>query len=145
MKPKKGKFKPLNPEKYKGNPTTIVYRSGLELKLMLRFDKDPQILEWSSEEITIPYQCKTDNRIHRYFPDFLIKLKKSNGSIETILIEVKPYSQTIPPKKGNKKQKTFINEVMTYAKNDSKWEYAKEYCNKKGWSFRIITEREING
>ena len=145
MKPKKGKFKPVNPHKYNGNPTKIIYRSGLELKVMMRFDHDPQIIEWSSEEIVVPYRCKTDNRIHRYFVDFVIKVQQSNGKIKTYMVEVKPYAQTLEPKKGKKKQKTFINEVMTYAKNFSKWQAAKEYCKDRNWEFQIITEKEING
>lgn len=144
MAAKKGKFKPINPKKYKGNPTNIIYRSGLELKVMIRFDTDPQILEWSSEEIIIPYRCKTDNKMHRYFPDFLVKIKQSDGKIKTFLVEVKPYAQTLPPVKGNKKQKTFITEVMTYAKNHSKWEMAEEYCKNRGWKFIFLTEKEIN-
>ena len=142
MESKKGFFKPINPQKYKGNPTNIIYRSGLELKVMIRFDTDPQILEWSSEEIIIPYRCKTDNRIHRYFPDFVVKMKTKKG-IETFMVEVKPYKQTLPPKKGKKKKQTYINEVMTYAKNTSKWEMAEEYCAKRGWTFLKITEKDI--
>ena len=29
----KGRYKPINPSKYKGNPTNIIYRSSWELKL----------------------------------------------------------------------------------------------------------------
>lgn len=138
-----GRFSPINPKKYKGNPTNIIYRSGLELKVMKRFDSDPQILEWSSEEIVVPYRCKTDNRIHRYFVDFVVKMKTKNG-IETFMVEVKPYSQTKEPKKTKRKsQQSFITEVMTYAKNHSKWEAAKSYCKMKGWKFLILTEKEI--
>ena len=142
MEAKKGKFRPINPHKYKGNPTNIIYRSGLELKVMLRFDTDPQILEWSSEEIIVPYRCKTDNRLHKYYPDFVVKMKTKDG-IKTFMVEVKPYVQTIPPKKGKKKQRTYINEVMTYAKNVSKWQFAEEYCAKRGWEFLKLTEKDI--
>lgn len=141
----KGVFKPINPKKYKGNPTNIIYRSLLELKVMIRFDNDPNIIEWSSEEHIVPYKCKTDNKLHRYFPDFVAKMRKPDGKIVTHMIEVKPASQTIPPVKGNKKKQTYLTEVMTYAKNHSKWEYAREYCKDRGWLFTIITEKEING
>lgn len=142
MKSKKGIFRPTNPKKYKGNPTQIVYRSGLELKVMTRFDLDSQILEWSSEEIIVPYRCKTDNRLHRYFPDFVVKMKTKNG-IVTYMVEVKPYKQTLPPVKGKKKKQTFLTEVLTYAKNISKWESAEKYCAVRGWKFIKLTEKDI--
>ncbi len=40
-----GYFKPKNPQKYKGDPTNIIYRSGWELKFMLYVDSHPEILE----------------------------------------------------------------------------------------------------
>lgn len=146
MKSLKGFFKPKNPTKYKGDPTNIIFRSGLELKVMLWLDNNKHVLYWNSEEIVVPYRCKTDNRIHRYFPDFVVQMKTPDQKITTYMIEVKPFSQTLPPKKGEKKhKKTFLNEVMTYTKNYSKWESAKEFCADKGWVFKIITEKDING
>lgn len=145
----KGIFKPLNPSKYKGNPTNIIYRSRWELMLMAKFDEHPEILEWSSEEVIIPYKCPTDNRVHRYFPDFWIKKKSSNGTIEEILIEVKPYKETIPPKlqentsKGTKQNKRYLGEVLKWGKNSAKWNAAEAYCMKRGWTFMKITEREL--
>ena len=40
----KGIFKPRNPQKYKGNPTNIIYRSSWELKMMSHFDGHPNII-----------------------------------------------------------------------------------------------------
>lgn len=143
MEPRKGKFSPRNPQKYKGNPTEIIYRSGLELSVMKWLDTHPQVIEWSSEEIIVPYRCRTDNRIHRYFPDMVVTFVRE-GKKKTHMIEIKPYKQTCEPKKTpGKKQQVFITEVMTYAKNYSKWEAAREYCANRGWEFTILTEREI--
>ena len=50
----KGKFKPKNPLKYKGNPTEIFYRSSWELKLMLYLDDHKDVVSWCSEEVIIP-------------------------------------------------------------------------------------------
>lgn len=138
-----GKFQPKNPSKYAGNPNEIVYRSAWELKVMIGFDNHPSIIEWSSEELIIPYFWEGDGKMHRYFPDFKIKAKTGAG-IRTILIEVKPYAQTLEPvmKKG-KRKKTFINEVETYSKNQAKWIAAREYCLDRGWTFQIVTEKEI--
>lgn len=112
---------------------------------MRKFDADPRYIEWSSEELIVPYRCRTDNRIHRYFPDFVVKVKRGNV-IETCMVEVKPEAQTKEPvKRKHQKHQTFITEVMTYAKNKSKWEAAEEYCKDRKWKFMILTEKDING
>ena len=66
----KGRFKPKNYKKYKGDSTKIFYRSSWERNFMIYCDKSPAILEWSSEEYVIPYVSPLDKRVHRYFPDF---------------------------------------------------------------------------
>ena len=73
---KSGLYKPNNPKKYKGNPTTIIYRSSWEQKFMKFCDRTSSIVEWGSEEYIIPYRCPTDGRRHRYYPDFYIKVRK---------------------------------------------------------------------
>ena len=105
MKYYKGKFKPKNPEKYVGDTSNIVYRSSWELKFMIYCDTNPNVLQYASEEIFIPYVSPVDNKVHRYFPDFLMKVKKADGSISKILVEVKPKSQTKPPVPGKRKTK----------------------------------------
>ena len=50
-----GRYIPTHPKKYKGNPTTIYYRSLWERKFMVYCDKNDRILEWGSEEIQIPH------------------------------------------------------------------------------------------
>jgi hypothetical protein len=141
----KGRFIPKNPEKYKGDPTNIIFRSLWERKVMVYLDENPYVLEWSSEEIIVPYISPVDNRRHRYFPDFLIKVKRSDGSTRTMLIEVKPKHQTTEPKVQKRKTKKYITEVTTWAVNQAKWKYASEYCLDKGWEFKILTEDEIFG
>ena len=142
MSLKQGKFKPKNYKKYKGDPTEIFYRSGWELKFMNWCDSDRSVLSWSSEEIVIPYKCPTDNRIHRYFPDFWVKIKESTG-VKQYIVEVKPLKQTQVPKPQKRQTQKYLTEVMTYAKNDAKWRAAQEFCDDRGWKFRLITEREL--
>ena len=126
----KGKFRPKNPNKYKGNPTNIIYRSLLERRFMVYLDSNPSILKWCSEEIIIPYVSPVDNRVHRYFPDFYIKYKNKNGMIVEELIEVKPFAQCSPPDPNKKLTKTgrtskrYLKEVQTYIVNDAKWNSA---------------------
>ena len=93
----KGKYYPSYPKKYKGDPTNIIYRSLWERKFMVYCDKNERILEWGSEEIALPYRSPVDNRVHRYFPDFYIKVQENTGKIKRYLIEVKPLKQTTKP------------------------------------------------
>jgi len=138
-----GKYKPKYPEKYEGDPTNIVYRSSWEARFMRWCDTNPNILKWSSEETVIPYICATDQKPHRYFIDFKIKVRNKAGETKTYLVEVKPKKQTIPPVQPKRKSKSYLNEVMTYAKNMSKWSYAEQYCKDRGYIFRIITEDDL--
>ena len=141
----KGKFNPTFPKKYIGNPSNIVYRSLWELKFLKYCDTNQNILEYASEELAIPYRSPVDGKIHKYFPDVFIKVKESDGSIKKYLIEIKPYKQTMPPTKPKKQTKGYIYEAYEYAKNQSKWEAAREYCKDKGWTFKVITEKELFG
>jgi hypothetical protein len=140
----KGYFKPLNPDKYKGDPSNIVYRSRWEFVYMARLDKDLEVIWWQSEETIIPYRSPIDNKIHRYFPDFVVKRKTPQGT-KTQVIEIKPYAQTLPPTitEGKKKSRRYLTEVMTWGVNTAKWKAAKEYCKDRGYEFMIITENEL--
>ena len=91
---------------------------------------------WNSEEVVVPYKCKTDNKLHRYFVDLLVEFDNR----EIILVEIKPKKETMAPKKPSRKTKRYVNEVTTYIKNTSKWEAANQYANHKGWKFQIWTE-----
>jgi hypothetical protein len=153
-KPQKGRFVPKHPEKFNGDPTSIVYRSGMELRLMKYLDENTNVLEWQSDVVgptsrdfpnglCIPYRSPLDNRIHRYFPDMVCKVRKPDGTIQIMVIEVKPESQTAQPNKPKRKNKRYINEMLTWGVNTAKWESAKQFCDHKGWEFRIITEKDL--
>jgi hypothetical protein len=139
----KGKYQPSYPKKYKGDPTNIIYRSLWERKFMVYCDLNENIIEWGSEELVLPYRSPVDNRIHRYFPDFYIKVKESTGQIKKYIIEIKPQRQTIEPKVPKRKTKGYIYEVVEYAKNQAKWKAAKEWCLDRGYEFKILTENEL--
>ena len=139
----KGKFTPKNPGKYIGNSANIVYRSSWELKFMKWCDLSNSVVLWQSEEVVIPYLSPLDGKIHRYFPDFRIKIKKKDGSTEVVVIEIKPLYQTKEPKPQKRKTKKYINEVKTYSINKYKWDYAKEWCENRGYKFMIFTEKEL--
>lgn len=139
----KGKFRPKNPEKYRGNPTNIIYRSLWELRFMRYLDSHPSIIQWASEEVIIPYISPLDNKIHRYFPDFWIKTKGVDGAINTLLVEIKPSKQTKAPVKPEKVGRRYINEVRTYGVNTAKWKAAQAFCEDRKWQFKVLTEKEL--
>jgi hypothetical protein len=139
----KGKFRPKYPEKYRGNPTNIIYRSLWELRFMRHLDQHPGVIQWASEEVIIPYVSPLDNKIHRYFPDFWVKTKGSDGQINTLLIEIKPLKQTKAPIKPDKVSRRYISEVRTYGVNTAKWKAAIQFCEDRKWQFKVLTEKEL--
>lgn len=144
MKSYKGKFKPKNPSKYKGDPTNIIYRSSWEAKFMKYLDEHPDVLVWASEELVVPYRSPVDGRVHRYFPDFIVRKRNAEGLTETLMIEIKPAHQTREPIKKKTINKQYINEVMTWGVNQAKWKAATEYCDDRKWRFLVLTEKELN-
>ena len=131
----KGKFRPQNPKKYKGDYTKIIYRSGWELKFMNYLDRQPDVISWSSEEVIIPYKSPIDNKFHRYYPDFWVKTLKGES-----LIEIKPKRQTLPPKENPKHRRRYLKEVKTWGINSAKFAAAEQFCKSKGWEWRILTD-----
>lgn len=146
----KGKYTLKNPSKYMGDPNNIVYRSSWELRFMNHLDRNTNVLEWGSEEFFIPYLSPFPNKngkktIKRYFPDFIVKSVKPDGTKQTQVIEVKPKTQTQPPKKSktNRTTKRYLREATTFAVNQSKWKAAEEWCADNGYEFVIVTEDDL--
>ena len=138
----KGWFRPRNPQKYNGDSNNIVYRSSWELRVMKYLDENPNVIWWASEELHIPYVSPVDKKVHRYFPDFIVKAKQKDGTIKTLVLEVKPEKQTQLPTQKRKTQR-FLQEVATYAINQEKWRAADLFCKEHGWQFKIITEKDL--
>jgi len=130
-------YKPSYPEKYAGNPNNIICRSNWERKFCMYCDRSKNILTWGSEELAIPYISPVDNRVHKYYPDFIMKVKEATGNIKTYIVEVKPKRETKPPKRKN------LYEMKTYAVNQAKWKAAREFCADRKVEFIIITEDEL--
>jgi len=130
--------------KYRGNPTRIIYRSLWERKFMEFCDINPSIIEWGSEEVIIPYRCPTDGRVHRYYPDFYIKVKNRSGDTHRYIIEVKPKKQTKKPTETPKrKTAAWRREVATFLKNSAKWRAAENFCEDRDMKFMILTEDHL--
>lgn len=149
MKYLQGYFKPKNPHKYCGDPSNIIYRSSLELRLFKFLDDSEHVISYASEEMSIPYVSPIDNRIHRYFPDVVIKKRGADGKVSVVIMEVKPSVQTKPPRTPKSataaNQKRLLNEAKTYAINSAKWKAARKFCEEHGWEFVLITEKELVG
>ena len=137
-------FRPRNPKKYVGDSSNIVCRSNWERTFCNYCDTNDNIVTWASEEFSIPYISPIDNKRHRYFPDFLIQTSKG-----WFLIEVKPSSESKPPKKlvvetlTLKKKRRYNRAVRTWLVNEAKWKAAKKVCEIEGWEFQIMTEKQL--
>lgn len=141
-----GIFSPSNKDKYKGS-LPIIYRSSLELKAFRDMDSNPNIISWGSESVVIPYYYPFTNSVRKYFIDIVALLKNpKTGDFKKLLIEIKPYRYTLPPVNSNKKsQKTLLYEQQQYVINQSKWSAARQWAEKKGYTFLILTEKNYFG
>lgn len=139
----KGKYRVVNPNKYRGDIQNIIYRSSWELRFMKWCDTNPAVQEWGSETIVIPYKSPVDNKVHRYFVDFYIKVKSKDNAITKYLIEIKPEKFTKPPPVPAKKTRKFIEEVFQYGTNQAKWKAANEFCLDRGMKFLVLTESDL--
>jgi hypothetical protein len=138
----KGWFTPKHRSKYKGDSDNVVYRSSWELRVMKWLDENPSVIWWASEELIVKYRSPIDQKIHRYFPDFIVRLKQKNGIESTVVIEIKPYKQTVKPVQKRKTSR-FLQEAATYAVNQEKWRAADLFCKEHGWQFKVLTEKDI--
>ena len=140
----KGKYTPEHPTKYMGDSSNIVYRSMWERRCMKYFDVNPSVLQWASEEISIPYYDSMTKKVRKYFPDFLIKVKTENGEDKTHLIEVKPSKDLRPPVGGRgKKKSTVLYEMKAYRMNRDKFASARKWCDERGIIFDVWTEKHL--
>ena len=123
---------------YKGR-YTVVYRSLWERQAFKWCENNPKVKMWNSEEVVVPYKSTVDKKLHRYFVDLLIQMEDKT----TYLVEIKPKKETKPPKKPKRKSKRYINEQLTFIKNQDKWEAASEFADYKGWKFQVWTEETL--
>lgn len=138
MKTYKGRYKVKKPNKYAGDHTNVIYRSGWERWAFKWCENNPDIKSWCSEETVIPYISAIDNKYHRYFVDLKITMK--DGRV--ILVEIKPDKQTRPPT-TRRRTKKHISESLEYVRNQCKWNAASKYCKDNGYDFQIWTEKTL--
>jgi hypothetical protein len=133
----KGIFRIKNAKKYIGNKDPI-YRSSWEFTFMNFCDSHPNIINWASESIKIPYKNPLTGKNTIYVPDFFIVYVDRTGKQKSELIEVKPASQTLREKVGRSK----YNQA-SYILNQAKWQAAAKWCKQNRIHFRIVTENDM--
>lgn len=111
----------------------IIYRSSYELKFITWLEGSDMVKNWGSECFCIPY-LYVDGTTHKYYPDYFVEM--TDGT--KMVVEIKPSNQTKKP----------VNEncwaAREWSKNKCKWKAAMEFCEKKGYKFKILTEKTIN-
>lgn len=140
-----GNYKVKNKSKYIGDPEKCTYRSGWERILCIKFDRSPNIIRWGCEPFPVEYISPLDNKMHRYWPDFIIEYIDKSGERSVLLIEVKPLKESKKPAKQGKTKARQLQESQTYMVNKAKWAAASRLCKKQGWTFTVMTENEIFG
>jgi hypothetical protein len=145
MKYYQGRYTPIHPEKYQGEIGNICYRSSWEKRVMLWLDQHPSVLWWGSESFPIPYMSPVDKRPHRYFPDFVVHMRKKDTSEQTFIWEIKPHRETMLRPAPQRSSRRFLQEAATYSINRAKWDACDAFCLAKGWTFMVITEKNIPG
>jgi len=141
-RPKPRKWIPKNPSKYVGDPREIVARSSWEARAMQWFDMNPSVIKWNSEGLVIPYYSQADQKMRRYFVDFVVQIKNRAGELKIYAIEVKPEKETLPPP-PSRNRKQMLESVTTYQVNQDKWKTAREFCHSKGMEFLVMTEYDL--
>ena len=114
----RGKFVPKNQQKYVGTKTPT-YRSSWEHAFMRLCDEHPNVHQWASESIKIPYRHPFTGKYTVYVPDFFLVYMDKNGKKHAEMIEVKPMSQTNMESAGRSMAKK--KQVVL---NTAKWEAA---------------------
>lgn len=132
-----GKFVLKSPEKYVGTKTPT-YRSSWEHSFMTFCDNHPNIIQWASEAIKIPYRNPVSGKQSVYVPDFFVVYEDKNGNRRAELVEVKPSSQATLENAGKN-----IQNKLSVVVNTAKWQAAHAWCKRQNITFRVITEKDM--
>jgi hypothetical protein len=137
MKFAHGKFTMKNPDKYVGLKTPT-YRSGWEHSFMRLCDEHPNVYQWASESIKIPYRHPITGKYTIYVPDFFIVYNDKDGRKHAELVEVKPMNQTNLRDAGKS-----IGKQTQVVINHAKWEAASAYARQNKIKFRVVSEEQL--
>jgi len=137
-------FRPQNFSKYVGDIRNITMRSSWEARFASWCDSNPAVLRWGSEIRAIPYYSQVDKRMRNYFPDFWILVQEKDGNEKKFVVEIKPKSQMEKPQYTRRKNRLkFLEEAITFQRNQDKWTAAKKFADKHGFTFIVINEDDL--
>ena len=137
MKFARGKFTLKNPAKYVGTKTPT-YRSSWEHSFMRLCDEHPNVHQWASEAIQIPYRHPITGKYTIYVPDFFIVYIDKDGRKHAEMIEVKPMNQTTMERAGKS-----MGRKTQVVINHAKWEAASAYARQRKIQFRVVSEEQL--
>ena len=131
-----GIYTPVNPQKYVGSHSPK-FRSSWEFKLMVMFDTNPNITNWASESLKIPYQNPFTGKYTVYVPDFVVTYVDAKGKTNAEIIEIKPAKETFLEQAKSERNR------MAVALNAYKWAAASAFAKAHGMKFRVMNENHI--
>ena len=129
-----GIYNLIHPEKFIGK-SAPKFKSNYERVMFRWLDLNKNCVGWGYEILTIPYFDRLQKKIRTYYIDIICKLIDKDGKEKTFALEIKP-SKALTKQKGNYAKAEFVN-------NTDKWTAAIAYCNSKGITFRIISEKDL--
>ncbi len=97
---------------------TVMWESQIERDFLYLLEFDADVLSFYEQPVEILYAHKT--KTGRYFPDLYVERRSCKE-----LIEIKPSSKLNDPK------------------NKIKFLAGEEYCRRRGWIFRVVTDDNI--
>jgi hypothetical protein len=133
-----GIYEIKNPQKYVGLGKPR-YRSGWELTFMMFCDNNPNVLQWASESVRIPYRNPLTGKQTIYVPDFMVVYQDKTGKQVAEMVEIKPAKETLLENNKRPSQRT----RAVIAVNHAKWQAAHHFCKRMGITFRVITENDL--
>lgn len=129
-------FIPTNKQKYTGD-YPIISRSSWEQEFMKYCDLHPDVMEWASEPVKIPYSDPLTGKQKLYIPDFLVTFLTKGGERRTKLIEIKPLHETTESHARNS------HDVAIRTRNEAKWGAATQWAMRRGIEFLVWTEANL--
>ena len=97
----------------------FLFRSNLERRYAERLDADDTIAVWHYEYTNLPYFY--EGKLRKYIADFTVVMGDGSHRV----IELKP------------------KKLKDNPKNVAKFEAATKWCEKNGWTYEVVTEKDF--
>lgn len=101
------------------------FESLLEAEHLLLLDHDPSVRKYGVQPVVIPV------------------VGVPRGYVPDALVEFRPDEDGVIPNPELREVKSTLDLEKNATKYAAKFEAARAYCEQRGWSFRIITEKDI--